>query len=246
MMAGKGAWTTAGVRYRNTYWPGTTMTSAHQDVILPQAHRNDATQVPGRCAGPKRITPEKKRGVGLIRHVRQLVSCNDFCEVTLELNPDDTVTLYCGWHDMGQGADAGALVLIHEALRPLGLNPGQIRLVLNDTALHGYYGAAAGSRSHYMGGKAMIDGANQLMDAMRTPAGPYRTDAEMPHEDIPVRYTGKASTVGYSTPCDFNTMQGDPTQPTPTACSWPRSRSTPEPARPRWSNDATRRLRAHR
>ena len=51
---------------------------------------------------------------------------------------------------MGQGADAGALVLLHEALRPLGLAPGQIRLVLNDTALHGYYGAAAGSRSHYM------------------------------------------------------------------------------------------------
>ena len=28
----------------------------------------------------------------------------------------------------------------------------------------------------------------------------------MVRDNIPVRYTGQASTVGYSTPCDFNTM----------------------------------------
>jgi aldehyde oxidoreductase len=61
-----------------------------------------------------------------------------------------------------------------------------------------------------MGGKAIIDGANQLMDAMRKADGTYRTHGEMTAENIPVRYTGKASTVGYSSPCDFNTMQGDP------------------------------------
>ena len=57
----------------------------------------------------------------------------------------------------------------------------------------------------------MIDGAGKLMDAMRKPDGSYRTHAEMTREG-PRRCAtpATASTVGYSTPCDFNTMQGDP------------------------------------
>ncbi len=111
---------------------------------------------------------------------------------------------------MGQGADAGALCLAHEALRPLGLKPEQIRLVLNDTALVPFLGAAAGSRSHYMGGKAIINGAEQLMEAMRKSDGSFRSFEEMEKDEIQVKYRGTASTTGYSEPCDFNSMQGDP------------------------------------
>uniref|UniRef100_I2PWN7 Aerobic-type carbon monoxide dehydrogenase, large subunit CoxL/CutL-like protein n=1 Tax=Desulfovibrio sp. U5L TaxID=596152 RepID=I2PWN7_9BACT len=201
-------------RYRNTYWPGTTMTSGCTMDVHPLPKLVEMMRPKYHAAlerAGKESTPEKKRGVGLAFGMYDSTfSANDFCEIIFELNPDNTVTLLCGWHDMGQGADAGALVLAHEALRPLGLKPEQIRLVMNDTALHPFYGAAAGSRSHYMGGKAMIDGANQLMAAMRKPDGTFRTHEEMARENIPVRYNGKATTVGYSSPCDFNTMQGNP------------------------------------
>ena len=109
-------------RYQNTYWPGTTMTSGctmdvHPFPTLIEMMRPKYQAAKERAK--KESTPEKKRGVGLAFGMYDSsFSCNDFCEVTLELNPDDSVTLYCGWHDMGQGADAGALVLA--STRPSG------------------------------------------------------------------------------------------------------------------------------
>ena len=68
--------------------------------------------------------------------------------VAAELRPDNSVTIYNTWQDHGQGADAGALGTAHEALRPLGVRPEQIRLVMNDTATCPTAGlpAAAASR----------------------------------------------------------------------------------------------------
>jgi len=101
-------------------------------------------------------------------------------------------------------------MLAHEALRPLGLQPEQIPLIMNDTAITPFTGAAAGSRTHYMAGKATIDGANKLMDAMRKPDGTFRSYEEMVKENIPTKYKGIASTAGYSSQCDLNTTQGNP------------------------------------
>ena len=202
------------IRYRNTYRPGSTMTSGCEMDVHPFPKLLEMMRPKYKAAlerAKQESTPEKKRGVGLaLGMYDSTFAAHDFAEVDLELNPDNTVTVYAGWHDMGQGADAGALCLAHEALRPLGLKPEQIRLVLNDTALVPFLGAAAGSRSHYMGGKAIINGAEQLLEAMRKEDGDYRTYDEMTAENIPLKYRGAAGTSAYSTPCDINTMQGDP------------------------------------
>jgi len=201
-------------RYINTYWPGTTMTSGCEMDVHPFPKLIELMRPKYDAAlkrAKKESTATKKRGVGVSLGMYDCsFSANDNAEIDVELNPDGTITHFSGWHDMGQGADVGALSLAHEAFRPLGLKPDQIRLVMNDTAVTPNTGAAAGSRSHYMAGKATIDGANKLMDAMRRKDNTFRTYQEMVDEGVPLKYRGVSSTVGCTTPCDPNTMQGDP------------------------------------
>lgn len=161
-----------------------------------------------------RSTATKKRGVGLVCGG---FSCTlgpfDHCEVALELNPDGSVTHYNTWEDQGQGGDIGTLTHTHEALKPLGLRPDQIRLVQNDSHVCPDSGIAAGSRLHYMVGNATIHAAEQLLGAMRKPDGTFRTHAEMLAENIPVKYLGVFDVTGTGlTPLDPNTGVGDPTQ----------------------------------
>ena len=154
-------------------------------------------------------TEQKKRGVGLVWGGYHAGVLNDRCEVELELNSDGGITHYNSWEQQGQGADIGTLTHTHEALRPLGISPEQIRLVQNDTAITPVTGAASGSRSHYMVGKATIDAANQLLAAMRKDDSSYRTYEEMVAENIPVRYKGVSITAGYTVPIDIKTGKGD-------------------------------------
>ncbi len=114
----------------------------------------------------------------------------DAAEVALELNPDGTVTHFNSWEDVGQGGDIGTLTHTLKALAPLGLKPDQVRLVMNDTGKCPKTGLAAASRSHFMAGKATIDAAGQLLDAMRKPDGTFRTYGEMAAEGIPTKYLG--------------------------------------------------------
>lgn len=131
-----------------------------------------------------------KRGVGLAWGGYHVGKSPDHAEVDLELNPDSTVTQYCCWADVGQGADTGALLHAHEALRPLGLKPEHIRLVRNDTGTCPDTGSAAGSRSHHAAGLATLDAAAKLLAAMRKTDGSYRTWQEMQNAQIPTRYRG--------------------------------------------------------
>lgn len=201
-------------RYINVYRPGDTMPTGCELDVHPLPKLIEMMRPKYKAAlerAKKETTPEKKRGVGVsVGMYDSSFEANDFAMIDLELNPDGTITHYSGWHDQGQGADNGALVLVHEALRPLGIAPDKIRLVMNDTAKTPFTGAAAGSRSHYMAGKATIDGAEKLINAMRKPDGTYRTYQEMAAENIPTKYRGQASTAGYSSQCDLNTMQGNP------------------------------------
>ncbi|HWQ79472.1 MAG TPA: molybdopterin cofactor-binding domain-containing protein [Anaerovoracaceae bacterium] len=201
-------------RYLNTYRPGSTMPSGCELDVHPFPGLFELMRPKYKAAlerASRESTPEKRRGVGIsLGMYDSSFFANDVSEIDIELNPDGTITHYCGWHDQGQGADAGALVLAHEALRPMGIKPEQIRLVMNDTAITPFTGPAAGSRSHYMAGKATIDGADKLMSAMKKPDGTYRTYEEMIKEGIPTKYRGIGSTAGYSSQCDLNSMQGDP------------------------------------
>lgn len=132
----------------------------------------------------------KRYGVGLAFGSFNISNSGDSAEIAIELNPDGTVTHYSTWHDLGQGADVGCLAYVHEAMKPLGLKPDQIHLVMNDTATCPNSGRAAASRSNLMLGLATQDGAAKLLNAMRKKDGTYRTYAEMQAEGIPTRYAG--------------------------------------------------------
>ncbi len=138
----------------------------------------------------KQNTDTHRYGVGLAWGGYHVGKSPDHSEVDLELNQDGSVTYYSTWADVGQGADIGALVHAHEALRPLGLCPEQIHLVRNDTKLCPDTGSASGSRSHHASGCATIDAANKLMAAMKKDNGSYRTWQEMQNDGIPTRYRG--------------------------------------------------------
>lgn len=157
-------------------------------------------------------TPEKKRGVGISFGGYNVTGGpNDHAEVALELNEDGTITHYNTWEDQGQGGDVGTLVLTHEALRELNLDYKQIKLVQNDTGKCPHTGPAGANRSHYMAGKATIDAATKLLDAMRKADGTYRTHAEMVAEGIPTKYLGVWDTTHITIDLDPNTGVGDPT-----------------------------------
>ncbi len=159
-------------------------------------------------------TPELRRGVGLSwGGFNVSEGPTDSATVTLELNPDDTITKYDTWQDVGQGGDVGSLMVTLEALKPLGVTPDRIKLVQNDTKLCPDSGMSAASRSHYMNGNASIIAAEKLLDAMRKPDGTYRTYAEMVQDGIPTKHTGKYATAATPGLCrlDPNTGIGDPT-----------------------------------
>jgi aldehyde oxidoreductase len=135
----------------------------------------------------------------------------DHCENDVELNPGGGITVYNTWQDLGQGGDIGTLTHVLTAFEPLHLKPEQVRFVVNDTKLAPDSGLSAASRSHFMNGRAILDGARQLLGAMRKPDGSYRTYGEMAAEGIPLRYRGQTDEVGQGfDPCqDPNTGEGD-------------------------------------
>ncbi len=159
-------------------------------------------------------TPELRRGVGLAwGGFNVSEGPTDSATVILELGPDNTITKYDTWQELGQGGDVGSLMVTLEALKPLGITPERIKLVQNDTKICPDTGMSAASRSHYMNGNATIIAAGKLMDAMRKPDGTYRTFDEMVKEGIPTRHTGKYMTAATPGLCrlDPNTGIGDPT-----------------------------------
>ncbi len=159
-------------------------------------------------------TPEVRRGVGIAwGGFNVSEGPTDHATVILELNPDNTITKYDTWQELGQGGDIGSLMVTLEALKPLKVTPEQIKLVQSDTKICPDSGMSAGSRSHYMNGNATIIAAEKLMNAMKKDDGTYRTYDEMVKEGIPTKHEGKYMTVvteGLSR-LDPNTGIGDPT-----------------------------------
>ncbi|MDY0375245.1 MAG: molybdopterin-dependent oxidoreductase [Desulfobacterium sp.] len=153
-------------------------------------------------------TDEIKRGVGVSVGI---YGCGldgpDTAEIDVELNPDDTVTIFATWHDHGQGADSGVLGTAHEALRPMKITPDQIRLVLNDTSVCRNAGPAGGSRSQMVVGQAILNGCQALVAAAQKDDGTFRDYEAMKADNIDTKFYGK-----WSAPCangDEN-AQGDP------------------------------------
>jgi aldehyde oxidoreductase len=200
------------LRYKNIYRPGATTPSGCEpdvyclekmfDILRPLYEEAKV-----RCR--ELSTSDVKRGVGLSLGI---YGCGlegpDTSEAFVELLPDG-VLVGSSWEDHGQGADAGAQAIAHEALRPLGLQPEQIRLLMNDTALTPNSGPAGGSRSNVMTGNAIKVGCEMLLNAMKKADGTYRTYDEMVAENIPLRYNGQW-VASACTACSMDDAQGNP------------------------------------
>jgi len=160
----------------------------------------------------KESTDKIKRGVGMICGGYTSGMNGDMAQVEVELNPDGSVTNYNAWPDMGQGADYGALIHTHEALRPLGLKPEQIHLVMGDTKHNLAHGPAAGSRSHMANAEATRNACELLLKAMRRQDRGYYSYDEMVELGIPTKYTGVRRAEGGGAAISPDDGHGDPTR----------------------------------
>jgi aldehyde oxidoreductase len=199
------------LRYKNVYRQGATTPTGQAPEVYSLPEMIDKLRPLYKKAKDKAkagSTAEIKKGVGISIGV---YGCGldgpDSSEAWVELNADDTVTLFSCWEDHGQGADAGALGSAFEALRVTGTTPDRVRLVMNDTSKAPNSGPAGGSRSQVITGQAIKNGAEALVAAMKKPDGTFRTYAEMQADNIPVHYTGKWTAPAAA--CDEN-GQGSP------------------------------------
>jgi aldehyde oxidoreductase len=198
-------------RVKNIYRsPATTPTGQTPDVYclegLFQKLRPKYDEAKKRCK--QLSTADRPRGVGLSLGI---YGCGldgpDGSEAAVELTRAG-VTIYNTWQDHGQGSDLGSLTFAHETLRPLGLKPEQIKLVMNDTSLPNS-GPSGGSRSNVFTGNAIKVGCEMLLNAMKKPNGKYRAYEEMVAEKIPLKYSGKWVAAD-CTAIDSKTGQGKP------------------------------------
>lgn len=196
---------------KNILHPGDTVGTGEQPDVYPlptlmEMIKPEYDAAVERCR--ERSTAERKYGIGLSIGIYNVGGDTaDQAGSDIALNADGSVTVYNTWEDGGQGADIGTLVTAHEALRPLGLGPEQIRLCMNDTALCPNSGPAAASRCQFFVGNAIVDSCSKLLAAMDKGDGTYRTYDEMVEEGIPTRYQGEFSAAPLCSPPDPETFQ---------------------------------------
>jgi aldehyde oxidoreductase len=182
------------LRYKNIYRPGaTTPNGCEPDVFCLEEMfgimRPLYEEAKKRCK--ELSTDEVKRGVGFSVGVYGCgLDGSDASEVFIELLSDG-VLVGNSWEDHGQGADAGSQTIAHEALRPLGIKPEQIKLIMNDTGITPNSGPSGGSRNNVLTGNAIKNGCEALIAAMRKADGTFRTYDEMVAENLPLRYNGQ-------------------------------------------------------
>ncbi|MGI6507517.1 MAG: molybdopterin-dependent aldehyde oxidoreductase [Saccharofermentanales bacterium] len=204
------------LRYRNIYRPGaTTPTGQVPDVYCLEDMYNKARpyyeEAKARCAELNAKSDGRfKYGVGISQGIYGCgIDGPDSSAANVQLNPDNTITLFDSWEDHGQGADIGSLSMAHGTLREAGFKPEDIKLVKNDMALTPASGPAGGSRSNVMVGNAIVTACRMLVNAMKREDGTYRDYDAMIAENIPVYYEG-TWVASANTGCDLETAQGAP------------------------------------
>jgi len=156
--------------------------------------------------------PGWKRGIGVAVGGYICSTPGDMSMHALELNPDNTITIWNAWQDMGQGGDIGTLCIAHELLKDFNVSRDQIKLYQNDTKHCPRTGISGGSRSHYMCGHALKDAVKQMRDARIKPDGSFKTYQELTAEGKPTRFTGtKQHLPEEYWECDPNRGYANPT-----------------------------------
>ncbi|MFA5308477.1 MAG: molybdopterin cofactor-binding domain-containing protein [Dehalococcoidales bacterium] len=143
-----------------------------------------------------------KRGVGIACMSFGIAEAGDQASNSVEINPDDTVTLYAAIADPGEGNDS---MLSQLGAQVLGIPLDRIRLYTRDTAKTVAAGPSAGSRQTYMGGGAMVNGLEQMAKAMKEAGG--KTYKALKAAGKPTRYEGSKQIAG-SDMLDPKTGQG--------------------------------------
>ncbi len=200
------------LRFKNVYRKGSTTPTGQDPEVYSLPEMMEAIK-PHYEKAKKEAEAEStdaiKRGVGLsIGVYGSGLDGPDSSGCDIELNADGSVTIYNSWEDHGQGADMGTVGTAHEALRPLGIAPDKIKLVMNDTSICPNSGPAGGSRSQVMTGQATKNACELLVKAMQKSDGSFRTYDEMVAEKLPLKYNG--SWTAPASDCNLETSQGSP------------------------------------
>ncbi len=202
-------------RYQNVYRPGDTLPSGQPPEVytLPKMIEMVRPKYVAAKEEAKRLsTPEKKRGVGISIGV---YGCGldgpDGAEAWAELMADGKVKVSTNWQDHGQGADIGLLGTAHESLRPMGIRPEQIKLVMNDMNLTPDGGPSGGSRSQFVIGNAVVNACEQLVNGLQKADGTYMSYDEAVAGGVATKYVGAWNTSSANASgCDPETGQGAP------------------------------------
>lgn len=201
------------LRYKNVYREGsTTPSGCAPDVIafpgLLEKIKPYYDKAKEAAKAKNAVSEDKKYGAGISLLVYGSgLDGADSSEAWVEITPEG-ITVGDSWEDHGQGADMGTLAMTYEALRPLGIRPEDIKLVMNDMEITPNSGPAGGSRSSVLTGNAIKAACDNLLSALRKEDGTYRTYDEMVAEGRPTRAEGK-----WTSPCkecSTETGQGNP------------------------------------
>lgn len=201
------------LRYKNIYREGATSPTGQAPEVLCLEAMFDKLrpiyeEAKERCK--KMSNDQFKYGVGFACGVYGCgLDGKDASFANIQLNEDDTVTVFNSWEDHGQGADIGTLTMAHEVLREAGFTPERIRLYMNDTAITPASGPAGGSRSNVVTGNATVAAARMMLNALKKDDGTFRTYKEMVADNIPTFYEG-SWVASMCSDCDLETGQGAP------------------------------------
>ncbi|MDI9613498.1 MAG: molybdopterin-dependent oxidoreductase [Acidobacteriota bacterium] len=132
-----------------------------------------------------------KRGVGIAAHSFGVGGAGDSAKLTIEVNPDDTFTLYAAIADPGEGNDAMIAQIMAHAL---GVPLEKIRLYLRDSDKTVLMGPAAGSRMTFMAGNAVLLAVEELKKAAAEAGG--MTYEALTKAGKPTRYEGLQKNEG--------------------------------------------------
>ncbi|MCE5264160.1 MAG: molybdopterin-dependent oxidoreductase [Deltaproteobacteria bacterium] len=126
-----------------------------------------------------------KRGVGVAAHSFGIGGAGDSAKLSIEIDPDDGITIYAAVADPGEGNDA---MLTQVAAHQLGLPLEKVRLYTRDTDKTVLMGPSAGSRMTFMAGHSLLKAIANLEKAM-SEAG-TRSYAGLVKAGKPTRYEG--------------------------------------------------------
>jgi aldehyde oxidoreductase len=196
MLAGKVGIDPLEFRKKNSLAPGQTSSTGAAVEQWPfpalcDAIRPDYERAKKDAAAFNKKAGKIKHGVGIACHSFGIAEPGDQSQLSVEINPDNSVTVYAAIADPGEGNDT---MLTQIAAHVLDLPMAKIRLYTRDTDKTVAAGPSAGSRQTYMGGGALVNALEKLKKAMDE-AG-TKTYAGLKKAGQPVRYKGSKHVEG--------------------------------------------------